>query len=175
MSLKVLFLNPIVDKQKPCEQYLNAKCSDDDECEFSHGQSVLLSQLQPYQDPNYSLLKKRTHVLIRTESSLWKPGTLLEVSQSLRNCQVKLNNSGKVFECPFVDILPPIETGSDCSDLSDLSSNEDYNEGDLYTVRNVFSLENNFGEWEKHTTGFGSKMLSKLGYVSGEGLGKSNI
>lgn len=30
-----------------------------------------------------------------------------------------------------------------------------------------------FGSWEAHTSGFGSKILKKLGYVAGKGLGKN--
>lgn len=30
-----------------------------------------------------------------------------------------------------------------------------------------------FGSWEAHSSGFGSKMLKKMGYVAGKGLGKN--
>lgn len=169
VMLKVLFLNPIVEKMKPCEHFLNLSCNFDENCKFSHGELVKFSKIQSYQEPNYSLLKKKCHVLIKTESSIWKPGTILEISEDLRTCQVKLQNSGKIFDCPFSDILPPIDTDSDSSDLS----SEDECEEEFYTSRNVFQIDDNFGEWEKFTTGFGSKMLQKLGYVEGQGLGKS--
>lgn len=37
----------------------------------------------------------------------------------------------------------------------------------------VKPMDRDFGRWERHTTGFGSKMLSKMGWRQGTGLGSS--
>lgn len=168
--VKIFFLNPTHDKMKACDYYFSDRCTFEDTCKYSHGERVKYSRLKQYQQPNYKLLKRKSHVLVKTESSLWKPATIIECSQKLKTCQVKLHN-GNTFDCPFSDVLPPIENQSDSSDLStDDEANDDW---ENYSSSNVLHVDDNFGEWEKHTTGFGSKILEKLGYVLGSGLGKS--
>lgn len=38
----------------------------------------------------------------------------------------------------------------------------------------LMKADKNFGGWQKHTKGFGAKLLSKMGYIPGKGLGKTN-
>lgn len=165
--MKVFFLNPVHEKMKACEHYFSGSCSFGEECRFSHGEVISHARLKPYQPPNYSLLKRRSHVLVKTETSLWKPGTVMECNNETRTCRIKLH--GKIIDCcAFSDILPPVETNSD-SESSDLSTDESDND---FTPSSVLQIDENFGEWEKFTKGFGTKILEKFGYVNGQGLGK---
>lgn len=168
--VKVLFLNPIFNSMKPCKHFLDDLCTYETNCKYSHGEKVVYSQLRPYHDPNFSLLKKRCHVLIKTESLLWKQGIIVEVNVDSKICVVKLHNTGKSFECPFHDILPPIDTESDSSDLS--TDEDDFNDEESLSVKKDSPINDTFGSWEKFTRGFGSKILEKLGYIHGDGLGK---
>ena len=38
--------------------------------------------------------------------------------------------------------------------------------------RELMISDKKWGSWEKHTSGFGSRMLNKMGYIPGMGLGK---
>lgn len=167
-SVKVFFLNPLCDKQKACDYYFDGRCTFEDSCKFSHGETVKYSRLKQYIPPNYKLLKRKTHVLVKVDN-LWKPATILESSKKLKNCQVKLH-SGVIFDCSFSDILPPTAV-SETQPNSDLSSNDSDEDDDTIQFPVVLQIDDKFGEWEKHTTGFGSKLLEKYGYVSGTGLG----
>lgn len=170
--VQVFFLNPTHDKMKACDYFFEHRCTYEENCKYSHGEKVKYSRLKQFQPPNYKLLKRKSPVLVKTES-LWKPASVLECSQKLKTCQVKLHN-GNTFDCPFSDVLPPLETKSD--DSSDLSTDEeDVEDFENFPARNVLQISDNFGEWEKHTTGIGSKILQKYGYVSGTGLGKSKF
>lgn len=172
LIVKVFFLNPTQEKMKACDYYFSHRCTFEGNCRYSHGETVKYSKLKQYHEPNYALLKRKSHVLVKTES-LWKPGLIMECSQDLKTCQVKLHGGGKTMDCPFSDVLPPLETQT--SDSSDLSTDDDSDEEDYdaFPSRNVLQIGDNFGEWERHTTGIGSKILQKYGYVFGDGLGKS--
>jgi hypothetical protein len=174
--VKVFYLNPTHDKMKACDFYFSDRCTFKENCKYSHGEIVKYSDVKLFQAPDYKLLKKRCHVLVKTEKSLWKPGSVLECIPDLETCQVKLHNSTKTVSLPFSEILPPIndrkhESSSDLSTDDSSDSEEDLENN---SSRNVLQIDDNFGEWEKYTTGFGSKMLEKYGYKSGLGLGKSN-
>lgn len=173
VTVKIFFLNPIIPGMKPCSHYLNNTCTYEATCKFSHGEIISYSKLQPYQAPNFRRLKKKCHVLVKTADELWKQATIVELSKKSRIAQVKFHNPGKTVECSFAEILPPIASNAD--DSSDLSTADEAQSDDesLCEVKNVFTVNDNFGEWEKHTKGFGSKMLEKLGYKLGTGLGKS--
>ncbi|CAG7828205.1 unnamed protein product, partial [Allacma fusca] len=63
-------------------------------------------------------------------------------------------------------------SSSECSSSSDTDS-ENSDEG---TVSNLMMFQMKatgpLGEWEKYTKGIGSKLMAKMGYVVGTGLGR---
>jgi hypothetical protein len=134
-----------------------------------------MEELQPFKEPQYLLIKPKCQVLAKIESGLWKRGIVTDVDNENRRCHVKLDNTQIIDSC-FSDILPLESTESD----SDLSSDD---EQDLHHTsfsnaydHNVLQVANDLseiGQWEKYTNGIGSKIMQKLNWKPGDGLGKS--
>nr|XP_002736288.1 PREDICTED: zinc finger CCCH-type with G patch domain-containing protein-like isoform X1 [Saccoglossus kowalevskii] len=55
-QVRVLFCNPTSNSMLPCPHFLDGECRFDDKCRFSHGYIVNVEDIQPFRDPDYSLL-----------------------------------------------------------------------------------------------------------------------
>lgn len=168
--VKVFFLNPLNEKMKVCDHYFDGICNYNEDCKYSHGELILYSRCEPYIAIEYDKLKKNLHVHVKTDDMIWKPGTIVSVDQLETTCEVKMQNGTKSI-VNFEDILPPYRSDDDDSSEFSMSDFDDCDE--MPSFVRAFVAPNTFGEWEKFTSGFGSKMLQKFGYELGKGLGKN--
>lgn len=168
-KIKVLFLTPSSKEMLPCKQYLNSECKFEN-CKYSHGCEVDISVLSEYQEPNFDKFEKGKRCLCKNENELWVPGTVTSVN--IDEIYVKLDGSNSEISFSYENVFPL----QSCYDDDSNSDNELLNEcssSDLTasSYPQKFSQNCNFGGWEKHTNSFGSKMLFKMGYKPGNGLG----
>lgn len=96
-----------------------------------------------------------------------------------KTCRVRLDQSKKDVDCGFEDVLPIREESGSISSSSSGSSDE---EDDYEAMHRSQLIEQSLfnpvadqalGEWERHTKGFGSRMMQRYGYVIGTGLGQN--
>ena len=165
---KVLFLTPSSKEMLPCKHYLNSTCNYEN-CKFSHGYEVSISALNDYIEPNFENFVRGKRCLCKNEDELWVPGTVSSVNSD--KIYVKLDGSGTEIDCVYENVFPLRSENNDSDsdielELTDFSSIE-YQP--LPAPRSTPNM--NFGGWEEYTNSFGSKMLFKMGYKPGSGLG----
>ncbi|XP_074536706.1 zinc finger CCCH-type with G patch domain-containing protein [Halichoeres trimaculatus] len=176
-QVRVLYVHPTQRSMKPCPFFLEDRCRFKEDCRFSHGEVVYVSELREFLETDLSNLEEGSSCLARHEDGIWYPAKIREIDSGFYTVKFdSLLLKEVVVEADA--IIPPLREDDPSSSESDP---EDTGDGDNLAYAKVIesaveakeSLNSaNFGGWEAHTRGIGSKLMLKMGYEYGKGLGK---
>lgn len=176
-QVRVLYIYPTQKSMKPCPFYLEDKCRFPDNCRFSHGDVVYVSELRDFVECDLSNLEEGSSCLARHDDGIWYPAKITEIDSGFYTVKFdSLLLKDVVVEADC--IIPPLRENDPLSSDSEL---DDVGNGDAVGYAKVIdstvestatSNSATFGGWEAHTRGIGSKLMLKMGYEYGKGLGK---
>ncbi|KHJ91865.1 g-patch domain protein [Oesophagostomum dentatum] len=183
LKAKVLYSHPMLNGMRPCSHFLAGTCRFEEKCKFSHGEVVSMSDLNEYKDPDFSSLSVGSLVLVSVNTSppLWEIGRLIAIDGEEIAVRILKNNSEVSSK---LDQIVPLEGDIEEADdsgmnlthssehtiLNDDSHSETWKEQKGDRCGNV--TVGDLGNW--HGGGFGLKLMQKMGYKLGEGLGKNS-
>ncbi|EGT42949.1 hypothetical protein CAEBREN_17651 [Caenorhabditis brenneri] len=159
--VRVLFSHPTCPAMKPCTHFLGSNCRFNENCRFSHGYSVELERIEDYQEPDYSLIVEQGLVLVKGPSELWEMGRISAIDG--QQVAVKLLKSGNEVSAKRKDLVPLGEIEKE------EKKDDSWNELKQETLGRV--SVGDIGKWNGGE-GVGMKLMMKMGYKVGEGLGK---
>nr|XP_034824061.1 zinc finger CCCH-type with G patch domain-containing protein [Maniola hyperantus] len=158
LQVRVLFTHPTHPEMLPCPFFLNGECKfSDDQCRYSHGAIVQLSNLKEAIEPNYSSLKIGSRVLLKLKPPddedmstvkkstekyhLWHRAVVKGVDLEKRSCVVKMEQNIKTgdkrksasdeYHVLFEEIFPLSTEGGDVTDSDDSLSDTEYPESKI--------------------------------------------
>ncbi|XP_071490182.1 zinc finger CCCH-type with G patch domain-containing protein-like [Diadema antillarum] len=207
VRVRVLFCNPTNAAMKPCPFFFKGECRfTEEDCRFSHGFSVKVTDLKSFQEVDLSCLSIEARCLAKYTDDIWYPAEVIDIDTEAERITVCFESYGDSKTLGVKDVLPlgsqdnqsdddegeddkdADDMDSDCSDhdhpstsssLSSLSrlgaqregEEEEEEMADVLWVPTGPSCR--LGEWEAHTRGIASRLMAKMGYEIGKGLGKN--
>ncbi|KAI1897032.1 hypothetical protein AGOR_G00078940 [Albula goreensis] len=174
--VRVLYVHPTHKSMKPCPFFLEDKCRFMENCRFSHGEVVAVSELREFQESDLSNLQEGSSCLARHEDGIWYPAKITEITGGCYMVKFdSLLQKDTVVEAD--GIIPPLrpdhpessESDDDCGEFPAYAKVLDSAGSEEWAP----SCSSTFGGWEAHTRGIGSKLMVKMGYEFGKGLGRN--
>lgn len=176
-TVRVLWIHPTQRAMKPCPYYLTGTCRFLDSCRYSHGEVVAISELREFEELDLSSLEVGSPCLAKFEDDIWYPAKILDIDNGYFT--VKFDSLLQREMVVEGDGIMPVHRSDESSSSS---SSED--EGQLGYAKVLdakpgemenwtASSSSSFAGWEAHTRGMGSKLMMKMGYEFGKGLGKN--
>ena len=175
VRVRLVFSHPTSERLVPCKYYLDGRCSrSDEDCRWSHGEVRRLGDLSGYQEPDWSHLTRGSRVLARTERGVWGRGRLTEVTEVMGEMEylVTWDTGGSEPVTRTAEEVWPLETGDTDSDEEEHDTELCDPGQESFIPTEIGSSGVKFGDWESHTKGLGSRLMLKMGWVVGSGLGQ---
>lgn len=151
---------------------MNDTCKFETTCKFSHGYSVKIKDLLPYQEPRFTGIKIGMSCLAKHSDELWHLATIESIDTQKMCIQFRKFNLTTALDWENIFVLDDYYSDSD--DNTETDSDNYELPAEEIEILPTTSFGQNLGGWEKHTKGIGSKLMAKMGYITGTGLGKNS-
>ena len=171
----VIFSHPIEIAMVPCPFFLEGRCRfTDDKCKYSHGENCRVAELKEFVAPSYQGLSEGQKVLAKsTQGQLWEYAQIHMVSANCEEVVVQWSNK-QIEHLPVNSILPFEKDEEEAEIEFDNTTLEKLNQVEDDFILKIDPCADKLGAWETHTRGIGSKLMAKMGYIFGTGLGKES-
>ncbi|GFO15781.1 Zinc finger ccch-type with g patch domain-containing protein [Plakobranchus ocellatus] len=169
----VVFLNPTQPSMIPCSYFMDGKCRfSDDTCRRSHGQVVLVSDLRPYVEPDHSQICEGCRCLAKSTDDVWYPATVTDVCDN-DQVNVRFDAGGRESTVLVEHIKPISDEDGEAADDSDEETEAHDQSGGRLEKQNKDGDDEDSDSIEDMMPGVGSRLMAKMGYIAGQGLGPS--
>lgn len=163
--VRVIFSNPVEVGMVSCPFFIDGRCKfQENKCRYSHGEIVKIADLREYSSPDYTKIQEGSSILAKSnKSQLWKHTTVDMICGD--EVSVKWSEN-EVENLPLSQIFP-LSTSKEDKEIELKPIAED-------VIIHIQPSASRLGSWEEHTRGIGSKLMAKMGYIFGSGLGKAS-
>ncbi|KAJ1281411.1 hypothetical protein BS78_04G303600 [Paspalum vaginatum] len=189
---RISFLTPTSENMSMCKFFLQQRCRFGSNCRMSHGIVIPTKALKRFTPTRWHQSLVGSSILAASghPSGLWRRAELESWDNNLKLGQVVFQDDGSSARLPidslsvseYADMSDEDDEGSSSEEESEFSDDANQEDGSVHQGLGLLEFTNFsgiqtdtmiFAKWENHTRGVASKMMAKMGYREGMGLGVS--